>query len=231
MESTLKEQIGTGVQMALPLTASVVVYGAVFGVLAREAGLTLLQGTLMSVGMYAGSAQLVSLELWGTPLPVVTIVATAVLVNLRHVLFGMSLYPWVERRSGAVLYGSAFMMVDGSWALAMSEFKKGGDGLGVMLGAGGSMYLAWIVGTVAGMVGGGLIRDPARWGLDFLNLAALVALLCTLTEGKRSIWSWTVAAGIALLSKKLLPGEWYIVLGGIAGSLTGGLLEGGKEPS
>src|SRR5712691_7227893 len=77
-----------GAGQAVGIALSVFSYGLVFGVLAREAGLSVLESLLMSGLVFAGAAQFVVLGLWATPLPIGPIVLTTLIVNLRHLLMG-----------------------------------------------------------------------------------------------------------------------------------------------
>src|SRR5690242_2303149 len=101
-----------GVRQTLPLAVSALVVGGVFGVLARQAGLSLPESSLMSALVFAGASQFVALGLWTGPLPVVTIVLTTLIVNLRHLLLGAALRPHFSRLSPLKTYGSAFFLVD-----------------------------------------------------------------------------------------------------------------------
>jgi predicted branched-subunit amino acid permease len=83
-----------GFRTCLPVAVGVGGYGVAFGVLARQAGLSVAEASLMSAFVLAGASQLVAVELWDAPLPVVTIVATTLVVNLRYVLVSASLRPW-----------------------------------------------------------------------------------------------------------------------------------------
>ncbi len=66
----------TGARQCLPLPISVFAYGIVFGVLARQAKLSVLEAFLMSALVNAGAAQLVVLSLWAMPLPILTIIGS-----------------------------------------------------------------------------------------------------------------------------------------------------------
>jgi hypothetical protein len=63
----------------------------------------------MSALVLAGAAQLVAVELWEAPLPVVAIVATTLVVDLRYLLMGASLRPWFEELSVPRAYGSVLL--------------------------------------------------------------------------------------------------------------------------
>lgn len=213
-----------GARVSIALTFSVLVYGAVFGMLARQAGLSLAASLFMSTLVHAGSAQFIVLELWHAPLPVLTIVLTMFLVNLRHLLFGAALRPWFSGLSTIQCYGSAFWMADENWAIAMKEFDSGNCDAAVMLGSGLMLTAGWLGGTLIGYLLGTLIPNPAVWGLDFAFTAVFIAMLVGLWKGKRHLLPWGVAAVVAVLTSYLVPGTWYILTGGIAGGIAGGLL-------
>ena len=84
-----------------------------------------------------------------------------------------------------------------------------------------TLFLAWFGATATGHLAGAIIQDPTRWGLDFAFLAVFLALIAGMWRGKSDLLPWTVAAGIAILASQWLPGKWYILLGGLAGSIVG----------
>lgn len=211
-----------GARRAIPLALSVSAVGFAFGVLARQAKLGVVDAMLMSGLVYAGASQFVALSLWAVmPLPVATIILTTFIVNLRHLLMGASLRPWFSRLPPWKAYISVFFMVDESWALTMGEFAAGGRDAAFLLGSGMILFIAWVSSTVIGQTIGAFINNPAQWGLDFAFTAVFTALLVGMWKGKSNILPWIVAAAVAVAAAHWLPGKWYIILGGIAGSLVG----------
>ena len=114
-----------GARLTLPIAPSALAWGVVFGILARQAGLSLAEALLMSGTVFAGASQLVAMELWRAPLPVLEILLTTLIINLRHVLMGAALHPWFTHLSAAQRYGSAFFITDESWALTLNELERG----------------------------------------------------------------------------------------------------------
>jgi 4-azaleucine resistance transporter AzlC len=213
-----------GAKRAITLALSVFAVGVVFGVLARQTGLSVLDALLMSGLVYAGASQFVALSLWtAIPFPVTAIILTTFIVNMRHLLMGASLRPWFSKLSPWKIYTSVFFMVDESWALTMSDFAKGGRDAGFLLGSGFTLYLAWVSSAVIGRTAGAWIQNPAQWGLDFAFTAVFLALLVGMWKGKSNLLPWAVAAIVAVAAAHLLPGKWYILLGGIAGSVVGAI--------
>jgi predicted branched-subunit amino acid permease len=83
------------------------------------------------------------------------------------------------------------------------------------------MVLAWTTTTFIGSAFGGAVEDPARWGLDFAFTAIFLALITGMWKGTSSILPWAVAAAVSVAAHQWLPGQWYILLGGLAGSFAG----------
>ena len=105
----------------------------------------------------------------------------------------------------------------------MAEFAKGKPNAGFLLGTGLMTFIAWVSSTVIGQLLGSKITDPAQWGLDFAFTAVFIVLLVSLWRGKSNFLPWTVAAIVAVATAYWLPGKWYILLGGIAGSSVGAI--------
>jgi 4-azaleucine resistance transporter AzlC len=210
-----------GVRASAPVALSVFSYGLVFGVLGRQAGLSVRESLLMSAAVFAGSAQFIALSMWARPIPLATIVVTTLVVNLRHVLMGVALSPTLRSLPRPLAYISAFFMTDESWALTMGAVGTGRGGAGYFLGSGLAVYAAWVAATAVGRLLGNALRDPARWGLDFAFTTVVAALLAGLWKGRSDMLPWAVAAGVAMLVHAVVPGTWYILFGGVTGSLVG----------
>lgn len=212
-----------GAVKTLPVALGVFVYGLVYGMLAGQAGMSPGETAAMSALVFAGASQFVALDLWMEPLPVATLVITAFIVNLRHVLMGAAVQPWYGRISPLKSYATMFFMVDESWALAVADFNSGRARCSFMLGSGLVLYATWLAASMGGLMAGAQIPDPSRFGLDFAFIAAFIALLSGLWRGKADIPIWLVAALAAVAASLLLPGKWYILVGGLAGGVTGAL--------
>ncbi len=218
-----------GVRRVLPVALSVCAYSLTFGVLARQAGLSVLEVFLMSSLVYAGSAQLIVLSLWTMPLPIGMIVLTTLIVNVRNVLLGAALSPWFLRLPASKVYTTFFFLSDENWALTLGEFERGGHDGAFLLGSGLVLFGAWVGSTVLGRMLGTVIKDPAQWGLDFAFSAVFLALLVPLWRGKGDLLPWLVAALVAVASARFVPGKWYILLGALAGSITGSIIGGARN--
>ena len=214
-----------GCAEALPIALGIFAYGSVFGMLARQTGLSLAESMLMSGLVYAGASQFAVLGLWGSPIPTVAIVVTTFVVNLRHLMMSASLFPWLAKQRRSATSAMLFLLSDECWALTVGEIARGGRDLGFFVGCGLTLFAAWQGATVAGHVLGNVLQDPARWGLDFAFSAVFIVLLTGLWRGRRDLLPWATAAVVAVVASRL-PGNWYIVLGGLSGSLVGAVRDG-----
>ena len=212
-----------GARLILPIALGVATYGLVFGVLTQQAKLSVLEVLLMSALVFAGSSQLIVLSLWTFPLPIGIIVLTTLIVNARNLLMGIAISPWFKQLSPLKAYTTLFFLADENWALTMSKFSQGESNAALLLGSGLVLFVTWVSSTVVGRILGSIVHDPTQWGLDFAFTAVFLALLVPLWKGRSNLLPWLVAAIVAVAAAHWLSGKWYILLGGLAGSLVGGL--------
>jgi 4-azaleucine resistance transporter AzlC len=207
-----------GVRRTIPIGVTVVVYGTVFGALAAQAGLSPLESVLMSGLVFAGGAQFIVLELWDTPLPIVALVLTTLVVNLRLLLMGATLSGWLKGLRPARKALLATFISDESWALTTRAREDGESDRAFLVGSGLILFVAWVGATALGASTGSLIDDPAALGLDFTFTAVFLTLLAGFWRGPAVLAPWLLAAAVGLVVEQLVDGPWYILVGGLAGS-------------
>lgn len=212
----------------LPLLPGLAVFGAAFGAVAAQKGLTLFEAMLMSALVIAGASQLVGMEIWRDPLGFGTIVGLALvtaLVNARMLLMSASLYPWLSGTHGWQSYPTLLLLTDVNWIAAMRRRGEGYADAGWLLGSGLAVWLLWIAATGIGHVFGALIAQPRLYAVDLILPIFFCAMLVPLWRGPRRAVPWVIAGAVALLVQRLVPGFWYIVAGALAGALAGGLID------
>jgi predicted branched-subunit amino acid permease len=210
-----------GMRRALPLVVGLTPFGIVAGVLAQGQGLSMAEAGLMSALCFAGSAQILVLGHWGVPAPVAAATFATFVVNLRLALMGPVLGPWLDRLRGWRLLASLFVMADHNWALSVELMRRGEGDAAFLFGSGLTVWGAWVATTVLGHWLGSLVQPPPGHPLFFAALAAFIALLSGMWRGRGDALPWAVAAIVATVSARMLPGTWYIVAGALAGSLAG----------
>jgi predicted branched-subunit amino acid permease len=217
-----------GVRHTLGLLPGSAVFGMAFGTVAAQKGLTLAEAATMSAFVFSGAAQLVAMEIWSNPITlgtILTLAAAATVVGLRMVLMGATLRPWLGGLPPAQIYPVLLINTDATWLVATRYREKGGNDASVLLGAGLSLWVVWLISSIGGYMLGNLIVHPERYGLDLILPIFFVAMLVPLWRGPRRAVPWAVAGVVALGIHFLVPGHWYVFAGALAGSLAAGLID------
>lgn len=211
-------------RMLLPGFASFP-FGVGFGVAAAQKGLSAFEVWLMSFTVFAGTSQMVALDLWAQPLPLVAIAISVFVANLRYFVMGAALQPYLPALRWYQLPLVWHLTVDQNWAVNIAEYRRDRGDLGRFFGGGFVLVCIWSGSTLLGhLAAGGVLSDPTaarRLGLDFVGVAVFVVVATILFRGRRDLAPWAVAIIVALVAKALIGGNWYIVVGGLTGGLFG----------
>jgi 4-azaleucine resistance transporter AzlC len=211
-----------GMIAGIPLAIGVATYGAVYGILTRDV-LTTPETILSCLMVYAGISQILALDMWQHPLPILTIILSTFVINLRHMLMTASVYPYIMQENKLFTYFSMFFVVDEGWALSMGEFAKGRARLGFLLGTGVINYVFWISSTMMGRTMGAFIPSPESIGIDFALTAVFITIGAAGFRGRKDVPIIGAALAAALVTEHFIDGKWYILAGGFAGSFVGWL--------
>lgn len=198
------------------LAAAVGIVGMSYGALAASAGIPWPLVVGMSLLVFAGGSQFLAVAVvvaGGAP---AAAVAAGLLINLRHLPFGFAIGEVVGRSWPARLVG-AHLLIDENVALTRSR-GTGPRGTRVYWLCGASLFVAWNLGSVVGLLAGGRIPDPAVFGVDAAFPAALLALLLPSLRQADARRVGIVAAVLALAATPFLPAG-VPVLVGLAGLL------------
>lgn len=214
-----------GFVATLPLWPGGVLFGIVYAVTARAAGLTPAQIVGMSLLVYGGAAQFAAVNLIAGGAGSLAVVAGTGIANARYVLVGASIAPYVAHRPlwWRLLY--AFHLSDESYALAMARFLRGDGTAAYALGANLGMVLPWVGSAVVGVLLGAAIPAPSRWGIDLVVPLTFLGLLVPLLTTRRAVAVALTSGALALVGVTFLPGTWYLILAGVGGASVGTLWE------
>ncbi|MDQ3691830.1 MAG: AzlC family ABC transporter permease [Chloroflexota bacterium] len=199
----IRFELRRGAITAVPLAIAVGLFGVSFGALSVSAGgIGALPAIIMSAVTFAGSAQFaVASVVAGGGQPIAAI-AAALLLNARYLPIGVSVAPFL---SGGPLrrFIQAQLVVDESWAIAADG--NGRFDAQRLIGAGIVLWLAWLVGTVIGVIGGEALGDPAALGLDAAFPALFLALLVQQLANRRAVSAALLGAAIAIALVPFAP--------------------------
>lgn len=189
-----------GARAGLPYAGASGVLALSFGVVATDAGFPALAAVVMSAVVFAGSAQFAAVAILTAGGGVGAAVGAAALMSSRFVPMGFALGPSLcGSRLQRALEGQA--VVDSSWAMA-ARGDGGFDRL-YLFGHTGVQYLAWVLGTVAGVVSPSL--DARALGLDAVFPAFFLAILANELRDRRRLGVAGAGAALALLLVPVTP--------------------------
>jgi 4-azaleucine resistance transporter AzlC len=210
--------------LTLPIVLGYVPVGFAYGVLAREHGLDPVNAVLMSVLVFAGSAQLIAVGLIGAGASALSVIATTFVVNLRHLLMSAALGPrltrWPRRR--IALFG--FQLTDETFALHASRFAANpaaADDQAGTLRCNMIAQGAWVLGTVLGVVASDLVADTGRVGLDFALPAMFIALLVAQIKDRAHVAVALLSGGLSLVFFDVGLTRWNVMAATVLGALAG----------
>jgi 4-azaleucine resistance transporter AzlC len=219
MRSVWRTVCRDDVRDALALAAAIGVVGASFGALAAAAGLPVPLVLAMSLLVFAGGSQFLAVAVVAAGGSAAAAVAGGLLLNVRHLPFGLAVAPIVGRHLPARLLG-AHLLIDESVAFARTR-GTGPRARQAYWLCGVLFFVFWNVGTAAGVLAGSAVPDPAAFGVDAAFPAALLALLLPALRRADARRVGLAAAALALVATPFLP-PGLPVLVGIAGLLLAG---------
>ncbi|MYN14544.1 branched-chain amino acid ABC transporter permease [Pusillimonas sp. TS35] len=199
------------------------VWGFVTGIAMVKAGLSESAASVITLLVYAGSAQLTSLPLIASSSPLWLIFLAAMVVNLRFVIFGAALQPYFRHLSWRQRLALGYVSSDISFVVFMGRYgdtsgQATASQLWYYLGIVVPGWLCWNAFSLLGVFAGGFV--PAAWSLDFAAILALLAIIIPLVRTRPMLMCLLVAASIAWVGQ-LLP-----LRLGLLAAVVGGVLAG-----
>lgn len=224
--ASTERDFGRGFRAMAPLWLGVVPFGVAYAVLARDAGLSVLETQSLSVLVFAGSAQVSAVGLFGAGAAGLEIVLTTFMLNIRHLLYGVTLssaIPLTARQRPV----AAYFLTDEAFGVAAASSRRT---FRFLLGTELSLFFVWNVATLGGALLGVAIADPTELGLDLVFPLAFIALLVPLVRTRAELTVAVAAGTTAYVLARTLPGGVAILVTGIGGSLLGAWLTRGSPP-
>jgi predicted branched-subunit amino acid permease len=199
-----------------PALPAILAWGLVTGVAMAQSGLALPEAYVLSAIAYAGSAQLAALPLLVGHAPIWVTVLTALMVNLRFVIYSAALRPSLAALPLARRFGISYLIGDMSFVVYMrsDHRREPATRSAYFLGLAAANFLPWHLGSFAGLLAAG--RIPAAWGLDFAGMLALVALLVPMLVSRPGL-AGCVVAGALSIALDALPARTGLVIATLAG--------------
>jgi predicted branched-subunit amino acid permease len=216
----------SGVINELPLLLGVSPFGMIYGALALQALLPVAAAQAMSSIIFAGSAQFISTQLLAQGIPLVILVGTVFIVNLRHMLYSASIAPYTRHLSMAWKAVLAYFLTDEAYVIAIAHYNEDTPlerKHWYFLGAGVTLWTGWQIATAAGIFLGAQV--PAAWSLDFALALTFIALVVPALKDRPAVVAAIVAGVIALVAYPL-PYKLGLIAAAFGGIISGLVSEG-----
>lgn len=205
-------------------------WGVVSGVAMVKGGLTVPWAILMSLLVYAGSAQLAALPLIVAGAPLWVIVATGLITNLRFVIYSAALRPYFMEEPAGKRAALGFFMTDFTFTLfmrhALENTLPARHRDAWFAGVCSNNWITWQVCAISGIVAASYV--PTEWGLEFTGTLALIALVGPSLNARPALIGFVVAGVVALLAYGL-PFKLGLFCGAIAGIVAATLADSWQE--
>lgn len=200
-----------GCLQEIPLQLGVFPFGIAYGILGIEVGLTNIQTYLLSIIIFAGVSQIVFAQLFSTFTPSFMIVGTIGIVNLRHILYGVSLSSYLKKLSLKWRVILSYLITDEAFAISykrFSEEKKTKYMHFHLLGSGITLWISWQISTLIGIFIGPSI--PNSLNLEYVIPLSFIAIVVVSINTKIKLIVFIMSALFSILLRDLPWNLWII---------------------
>lgn len=225
--STTKAAFWQGARDGAPFLLVIVPFSVLFGVLATEAGLNLVEAMAFSIVVFAGAAQFTALQLMVDDVPTAIVLISSLAVNLRVAMYSASLTPFI---GGAPFWQraiAAYFIVDQTYACSIAKYEAEPDltipqRIAYFFGVVAPTCSAWYTFTLVGALVGGQI--PPEFALDFALPIAFLALITPMLRTGAHVAAAIVAIVMSLVCAAV-PYNLGLIIAGTSAMIVGAQVE------
>lgn len=196
-----RDGIVHGIRAVLPLLVGVAPFGLIFGVTAAASPVGAGLGYATSLIIFAGAAQLATVQLLAAGSAAAVVIATALVINARHLMYSAALAPHFREFPTAWRLGLPYILTDQAFAVSITSYETTDDPdykRWFFFGGALALWTTWQVTTAAGVVLGASV--PASWSLDFAIPLVFLALLIPAVRDRPSLVAAVVGGVVAVLA-------------------------------
>jgi 4-azaleucine resistance transporter AzlC len=206
-----------------PLVVGAIPFGIIYGTLATGSGLSVAGTLAMSAFVFAGSAQFIAVGLLATGTALPLILLTTLVVNLRHLLYAISLLPYIRHLPQHWKIPIGFWLTDEAFAVTIARYSQNDSSphkhwyyLGAVL----LMYGNWQLSTLVGVSIGQRLPGAANWGLDFAMSVTFIGMVIPYLKTQPMLVA-VLVAGVTSLFAHPLPHQLGLIVAALAGVVAG----------
>jgi 4-azaleucine resistance transporter AzlC len=221
---TKNHPLKDGAAAAWPICLGYFPIGLALGVLAQQTGLPWWAVAMMSVIVFAGSAQFICVAMLAAGASPGAVIFTTFVVNLRHTLMSSALAVYLSGVSRKFLALFGYGITDESFAVNMARFRAGNWDRWRALTVNHLSNCVWLVATVSGTLVGQFVPRGA-FGIDYALTGMFICLLVFQLQGRIYIVTAIIAAALSVAWYLLIPGDSYIVGASVSAATAGYFLK------
>ncbi len=212
----------SAVRAAVPLFIPAIPFGLVLGVAITDSAMPTGIAWSTNVTVFAGAAQLATVSLAATA-TWLTLVATAAVINLRHVMYSAALSPRFNDQPRWFRWVGPFFLIDQLFALtSVRPNMPGPEWRRFYLSAGIFYFVSWTTVVTLGLLVGSSI--PTEWRLDVAPAIMFAGLVVLGLSNRPGIVAAVVGALVCLLALEV-PNNGGILIGAVSGVTAGYLAD------
>ncbi|MFT4180978.1 MAG: AzlC family ABC transporter permease [Rhizobium sp.] len=207
-----------GLKGGTPVALAAAPFGALFGALARDQGMSLGELTLMSGTVYAGASQMVGIDLFSHNVQAWLIILSILAVNFRHVLYSAAIARYIRHFSPVEKFFTFFLLVDPQFAETVKRHESGKPvTFAWYLGFAVVIYVMWIALSLVGGLLGSMIGDPKAIGLDILLPVYFLGIVIGFRRRDNFLPVVIASAAASTIAYRYVGSPWHVSLGALAG--------------
>jgi predicted branched-subunit amino acid permease len=220
-----------GVRDSIAVIVAYLPFGLALGATLAASGLNPLIAWASSPLLFGGAAQLLAVQLLDAGAGAAVVIAAALVVNARMLLYSASLAPHARAWPARWRWAGSYLLADPVYALALGRFGRpdgGGtarDRLAYYLATGATLFVAWQVLTGAGALLAGAL--PSSLGLELAAPLTFLLLLLPMLTG-RAAHAAAATGAVVAVAASALPLGLGLLAGAAAGMLAGAVV-GGRD--
>jgi len=206
----------SGIRDELPILIGVVPFGLIYAILAQQSGLSGLETQGMSLIVFAGSSQFLLVQLAAQNAPLLVIVLTGFIINLRHLFYSASIGPHTKDLSIGWKVILSYLLTDEAYAVTIAKFQnyESRTKNWYFFGAGFALWSSWQISTWLGLVLGTQI--PPNWSLNFALPLTFIAIVVPMIKDRPGLLA-AISSGVVAALTSHFPYKIGLILAAIVG--------------
>jgi len=221
-----------GFQRALPIILGYLPVGFAFGVLAVKNNIPPSLAVALSIGMFAGAGQFVTISMWISGAGLVSTTVAVLVTNLRYLLMSLALVPHSTSLKGIPRFIFGWHITDEIFAVNVTALQNGWPiNLTTLFSTSFLAQAGWVGGTALGVFCGGLLTDVKPLGLDYALTGMFIALVVPQCTDRPQVVVALLAAILSVCLRLAGLGQWNVVLATVIAASIGVLLTQRRTPS